>query len=374
MIAELLQENTLRVDILPQQDIFGPVKIVERPPIGLPPVQFDESEMDKKWGAFGEGFIYQPHIDSEGNLISINILAGTLGLPVGTRDLLPDILTRAQARRVERSRMEPLFGYNGEDTLLHSRETTTKQVADCDVLNIFAELMEEAEVVIKARHPFQQHPSVQAFYEDNRKRREAGTQEKISEQGLNTLRDPDSEMYNAWENDIDGYYLMSWKILPDGRTPGIDPFGNEGVVDASIARPGYGHDRWLGHFAKLNRELIEDIQKRLTDYRLAKKFGLIYPIEEVFGVGIGWHADGTLDVEHCDGVARSCSEFFDIQSGKRIKVLISGIHILSAGFSNQSEKFMAVVDSLGVTYVICSACNNVKESCNCNNSSTQSRQ
>lgn len=324
-----------------EDPVIGRVKIIERPQQRLDPVTFDESEMGKCWGAFGEGFIYQPHIDSEGNLISVNILAGTLGFPVGTRDLLPDILTRAQAKRVE-GRIAPLFGYNEEDTLMYSRQGTNQNQANDDTMNIYLELMDAAEEVIRERHPYQQHHSVQTFYEDNKKRREVIIQHKLKKEGLATLSDPNSEMYNAWEHDIEGFYFMSWKILPDGITPGIDPNGKEGFVDACIARPGFGHDRWLGHHAQLSRELVNGIQDKLAAWRIAKANGLSYPdLGSLTTVTLGWHADGTLDVSNCDVVARGnttslggCSSFFDIQTAKRNSIAVSGS---SVSFTNSSS-------------------------------------
>ncbi len=260
---------------------------VARPSEDLPPVVFDESEMDKRWGSFVEGMVYQPHLDSNGKVVKLNVLAATIGLPVGTKGLVSDILTRAEVKRFGRQSMSELSGYNDSDTLLAAwRDTGYESAADSDVLDMFDDLSEAAEEVIRARHPYQDHPSVVAFFEDNRRRRDEANRAKFKAEGLSLLMNPDSELHGAKGHDFGGLYVMNLRTESSGRTSFVDALGKIQTMSRGNARPGFGHDVWLEDWDHVNEKIIMSGRAK---------------------VSVGFAGDGTIDVLDC----RGCSSFFD---------------------------------------------------------------
>lgn len=156
----------------------------------------------------------------------------------------------------------------------------------------------------------------------------------------NILNNPKCTYWSAFnERYFQKGIILIEGIQEDGIVKGMPPFGGEPIpiIGIAIDKP---HQEWLEN-------------------------GYIAEVESTNGDKIIANCEDTETFLDCRG-SRGCSEFFDImENGKIVSKSTSIINSNPKGF------FTMVVDTLGMVHFVCSACRKVKESCNCNYSSTK---
>lgn len=154
----------------------------------------------------------------------------------------------------------------------------------------------------------------------------------------NILNNPDCTYWSAFnERYFQKGIILIEGIQKNGVVKGMPPFGGEPVSIVGVA-------------------IDEPHQLFLRD-------GYIAEVESAKGDKIIADCEDTETVRDCRG-SRGCSEFFDIMENGIVSMSQPITDVQSGGV------FVKVVDSLGRLYLVCFSCQKIKESCNCNNSST----
>jgi hypothetical protein len=217
--------------------------------------------VDLRWAGFVQGSVIVPHFIDE-NTQTKNIVRGSVPVPIMAKAILPEIMTRARERFVERSQMSNITSFNSADNLLTVREKTGRTEVDDDVLALWETLDDAVAEVVNLRYSerLKEHPSVREYFAYHKLRSLPENRKIFRERVRAALTDPNSQNENAFTSEPNAPFFMKMTVETDGTTMAKNVDNEDVTFDGRQTVSGLGHNFLADTMANKNRLWSNDIQ------------------------------------------------------------------------------------------------------------------